>query len=180
MAWTPPIDWQAGAIVTASQLNTELRDHLNYLKGFADNVTNNTTAETGDDTQFYLLRDAGFRKAYEAGVTGDAFPSVAIQAGGRMQWSPGTGDYDTYLERTGIGDLTLGVMGGVGAARLVVQQIGLLDATGFMDFKARSGGAPGVADTTNTPRVYADVSGGKARLMVRFNTGASQVIATEP
>lgn len=33
MAWTTPDDWKTGQVVSASDLNTHLRDNLNYLKG---------------------------------------------------------------------------------------------------------------------------------------------------
>ena len=42
MAWTSPRTWQTGQLVTASNLNTDLRDNLNYLY----NRTNLDTAVT--------------------------------------------------------------------------------------------------------------------------------------
>lgn len=35
MAWTTPADWETGQVVSASDLNTHLRDNLKYLKGRA-------------------------------------------------------------------------------------------------------------------------------------------------
>ena len=33
MAWTTPSDWTTGQVVSASNLNTQVRDNLKYLKG---------------------------------------------------------------------------------------------------------------------------------------------------
>lgn len=35
MAWTTPSDWTTGQVVSASNLNTQVRDNLKYLKGRA-------------------------------------------------------------------------------------------------------------------------------------------------
>jgi len=60
----------------------------------------------------------------------------------------------------------------VGAAGIV--SIG----TGFEEFTERADPAAGAV---NTARLYAKDNGaGKTQLVVRFNTGAVQVIATEP
>ena len=39
MAWTTPLTWAVGQLVTASQMNTHVRDNLNYLKGAAGTIT---------------------------------------------------------------------------------------------------------------------------------------------
>lgn len=39
MAWTAPKTWVVGAVLTAADLNTHLRDNLAYLKGGAGTVT---------------------------------------------------------------------------------------------------------------------------------------------
>lgn len=38
MAWTSPSTWADGAVVSAAQLNTQLRDNLTYLKTASDNA----------------------------------------------------------------------------------------------------------------------------------------------
>jgi hypothetical protein len=52
MAWTSPMTWVANAILTAAQMNTYIRDNLNYLKGVAGTVSIDSgitlaTADTG-------------------------------------------------------------------------------------------------------------------------------------
>lgn len=37
MAWTTPATWTVGSLVTADQLNTQLRDNLTFLKLLVDN-----------------------------------------------------------------------------------------------------------------------------------------------
>lgn len=37
MAWTTPTTWTVGALVTADQLNVQLRDNLTFLKILVDN-----------------------------------------------------------------------------------------------------------------------------------------------
>ena len=44
--WTTPITFTASTL-TAAQMNAEVRDHLNFVKGALDLLTNSTTADTG-------------------------------------------------------------------------------------------------------------------------------------
>jgi hypothetical protein len=44
MAWTPPRTWTTSQLVTAADLNTDLRDNLNYLY---DRANTDTAAVTG-------------------------------------------------------------------------------------------------------------------------------------
>ena len=54
MAWTSPTTWSVGAVVTASQLNTQIRDNLRYLKGLdgAVQIENTLQPGYGFNTQF--------------------------------------------------------------------------------------------------------------------------------
>lgn len=51
-AWTAPITWTVGELVTANQLNEQIRDNLDYLKAMpkdlykADEASNYTTSST--------------------------------------------------------------------------------------------------------------------------------------
>lgn len=49
--WTAPITWSVGQTVTKAQMDAEIRDHLNWLKGFVDQATNSTGTDTGPPTQ---------------------------------------------------------------------------------------------------------------------------------
>jgi len=37
MAWTTPVTWAIGQLVTASDMNAQVRDNLNHLKVLVDN-----------------------------------------------------------------------------------------------------------------------------------------------
>ncbi|HEY6382039.1 MAG TPA: hypothetical protein VIY07_09570, partial [Pseudolabrys sp.] len=63
-------------------------------------------------------------------------------------------------------------------ARMRVGYFGNIDNSGYSQFTEMADPAAGAA---NTARFYArDNGAGKTQLVVRFNTGAVQVIATEP
>lgn len=49
MAWTAPASWSSGEIVTASKMNTHVRDNLNALKDYVD-VFDATSVGLADDT----------------------------------------------------------------------------------------------------------------------------------
>ncbi len=57
MAWTNPFTWVAGQTVTDTQLNTHIRDNLNFLKDGVDHLagfafsTGQSNAGGGGDTQ---------------------------------------------------------------------------------------------------------------------------------
>ncbi len=48
MAWTAPATWSVSEIVTASKMNTHIKDNLRYLKGLDGAVTieNDLTVQT--------------------------------------------------------------------------------------------------------------------------------------
>lgn len=47
MAWVSPRTWVASAILTAAQLNTDVRDNLNYLKGLLDGTGSDAVTVPG-------------------------------------------------------------------------------------------------------------------------------------
>ena len=55
----------------------------------------------------------------------------------------------------------------------------ILGTSTTMDISGTTAGTP-TAPAANSCRLYVDVSGGKNRLMARFDTGTSLIIATEP
>jgi hypothetical protein len=66
MAWTSPATWNAGAILTAAQLNTQLRDNLAYLKGSAGTIAfdsgatfASTITATGTNGDAIVARSGG-------------------------------------------------------------------------------------------------------------------------
>jgi hypothetical protein len=60
MAWTAPRTWVTGEVVTASQMNTHLRDNLNSTlhrlayKASDESVTSNTTVQDDNDLLFAI------------------------------------------------------------------------------------------------------------------------------
>lgn len=104
--WTAPITWVNGA-VTASQFNTEIRDHLLFLKGALDLITNSTTADTGDSVQLRLQRAAATDATFIAQVTGDVQGRWAVLANGRQEWGTGAATRDIRIFRNAAGQLLL-------------------------------------------------------------------------
>lgn len=99
-SWTSPITWSSGSVVTASQMNTEIRDHLNFLKGALDVLTNSTTADTGTGMSIVLTLAGSANTAFNSRVSGDTDPRFNMTAAGGMGWGDGTGGADTNLYRS--------------------------------------------------------------------------------
>lgn len=49
MAWTTPKTWQNNVLITEDDLNTHVRDNLDYLKSRVDNVTDSNLVNLGAD-----------------------------------------------------------------------------------------------------------------------------------
>ena len=99
-AWITPRTWTS-TVVTAADLNGEIRDHLNWLKGFADLITTSTASDTGTATYLDIRRTVFSDSAYRALVSGDTVARLTIRADGRLAWSSGAASADAFLERTG-------------------------------------------------------------------------------
>jgi len=59
--WTPPLTWTADQLVTAGQLNQQIRDNLDFLRTppltrFTDTLSGSTTSETFVDAHPSLRR----------------------------------------------------------------------------------------------------------------------------
>ena len=102
-------------------MNTEVRDHLLYLKGFADLITASSTADTGTATALVIKRAAISDTGYEAWITGDSVKRWSVLANGDTWWGPGgAGVQDVYLGRDANGGLS--VIGRLGKSRSVSTQ----------------------------------------------------------
>lgn len=105
--WTAPITWTNGA-VTAGTMNTEVRDHLSFLKGALDLLTASTTADTGTATYIDVRRTNSTDQAFRSGVSGAANPEFQIDRNGKMGWGAGGGSgLDTFLARAAANVLEL-------------------------------------------------------------------------
>lgn len=83
-------------------------------------------------------------------------------------------DRNTGIYRAGADQLGFAVNGVIGAT---LSESAFTLSTKYVDVAEIS---PPSAPAANTARLYVDDSGGKTRLIVRFPTGAVQVLATEP
>ena len=107
-------------------------------------------------------------------ITGDTVARFAIQSDGELQWGPGGGAArDTTLERITANQLVLGTG----------DSLTIGDAThaggNYIQFFEQTADPP--AAPANGARLFAKDNGaGKTQLVVRFATGAVQVIVTEP
>ena len=91
------------------------------------------------------------------GTTATAVHQYTIYANGKMEWGNGTLTRDTNLYR---------------------QSAGILKTDGYIQLQENTDPS---APTSNNAILYSrDNGGGKTQLVVRFPTGAVQVIATEP
>lgn len=61
MAWTNPKTWTVGAILSASDLNTHVRDNLNELKNPPTKTVEPTTARTTTSTSFVTVDGTFFK-----------------------------------------------------------------------------------------------------------------------
>ena len=184
--WTTPATWVNGA-VTAAQMNAEIRDHANWLKGAIDLITGSTASDVGVTTKLAITRADVADDAFTAKQTGDAVNRILIGAGGRITWQNGadtSGKVELYKNGADIlrtddsleaNDLTTDqgvvILGTSGQALL-------LDGGGGIEMVERTApAAPG----GNRVTIYAEDNGaGKTRLMCKFNTGAAQQIAIMP
>jgi hypothetical protein len=119
--WTTPITFTSGSVLTAAQMNTELRDHVNFLKGALDLITNSTTADTGNTMLVSMRRGATTDISLQATVTGDTAGRVNMYAGGHFKWSDGTASHDLMQERGGIGQAKFSANGTANASIVRVE-----------------------------------------------------------
>src|SRR5688500_5124014 len=97
--WSTPITWVNGA-VTAAQMNS-LRDNLVWLKGFGDNITAGTAADSGSTTYLNIRRAAVGDTVFQAGVPADTLGRIVITADGKIAWGDGgAAPTDTALRRS--------------------------------------------------------------------------------
>jgi len=108
--WVTPRTWTS-TVVTAADMNAETRDHLLWLKGFADLITAASAADTGSATYLKILRGASSLTAYASGAAADTFNRFQVTAAGKMTWGSGTATGDVTIERLAAN--RLGVKSGV-------------------------------------------------------------------
>lgn len=119
MAWTAPATWSVAEVVTASKMNTHIKDNLRYLKGLDgaviiqdDMSINTTTAPNGplmvvDGSRTNADANSGvggFRLATGTGASTDESLIFGVLNGG-YSWiqavKPGTANRDLALNASG-------------------------------------------------------------------------------
>ena len=152
--WTTPATWVNGA-VTATQMNTEIRDHLNFLKGALDLITNSTTADTGVGTRISLKRNATTDAAFEARLNADTDMRVQIDTGGAFKYGTGTSVPAIYFQGNNGGLQIERVANMVALTKLFTKAGAINDTDIPASWAGASTGLVGV-DTTNS-RLYVRV-----------------------
>ena len=168
--WTSPITFTSTTL-TAAQMNTEVRDHLNFLKGALDLLTNSTTADTGNTMAVVVKAATAGSGALAAQVTTDANNRWWIGGDGKTEWGSGAASRDTNLYRSAADTLA------TDDSLLIGSYISVAASGSVLIAEVAS--APGVI--ANTARVYAiDNGAGKTKLMCQFGSGVAQQLAIEP
>lgn len=96
--WTTPVTWTNGA-VSAATMNTEVRDHLNFLKGSLDLISNSTTADTGTAMFLRVVRGSATDQGLDVQITGDTQPRIRIAADRIAFGAGGASATDMTLQR---------------------------------------------------------------------------------
>lgn len=152
--WTTPTTWVNGA-VTAAQMNTEVRDHFNWLKNALDLITGSTAADTGVTTNLGIIRAGGSDTILEGRVSGDANYRIGLRAGSGVLMGDGTASPNVVMSFSG-GVLNLDRMAVAGSLLKLYTKSGAIgdgDIPGY--FTGAATGSIGV-DTTNS-RLYVRV-----------------------
>lgn len=190
-------------------MNTETRDHLNFLKGSLDLISNSTTADTGNTMALYIKRALSTDTAYSAAVTADTTARLALDAAGKMSWGSGAAAADVTLARSAALNLKVSSTGATGliidstgtsqapflklqeannAGTFTLSEPDILNVDGIDSVALNSAasiqfmeraGVPG-APAADRAKLYAiDNGAGKTQLVVLFATGTAIVLATQ-
>lgn len=187
--WNTPITWANGGL-TAANLNT-VRDNLIWLKAFADLITGATADDEGNTTRIQITRATTALAALSTRVAGDTTDRLLINAEGYLIWGDGAGVADFSLGRLSAkvlylddAQLRISRVTPANPAFLIrddadTQTLFNITGDGIVEFDEQATGpaAPG----SNKARLFArDNGAGKTQLVAQFNTGAVQVLATQP
>lgn len=158
-AWIAPATWANGSF-TAAFANAEVRDHLVWLKAFADLITGSTAADSGSATQIGIIRASGSASAFGSRISGDTQPRYNIDADGTLEWGGGSSAADVRFSRTGVRQFTFEGVGGIGQLEFLVNSpsaAGLASQT--IAVNVPDGANPGVriaigTDALSNPELY--------------------------
>lgn len=191
--WVVPRTWGAGSVLTASDLDAEVRDPLTWLKSALDNITDSTASDVPENHTYLNIvnDDAGLAGPMIKGWReGDFGPSFTITTNGWMEWGSGDPDepMDVSIRREEARILALldsqfriyrddndnpalsARITGEGFARASIH-------AGF--FELLQGSKP-PQPSTDRVRIYARDSGGKTQLVAQFDDDSLAEIAIQP
>ena len=114
MAWTAPMTWSTGPIVTAAHLNEQIRDNVTYLKAETDRIDNITSDDVAASRNINITYQNTASSIRFAMVTvkftasdGDTAnikigstspPATSIALAGHTGWA--SGSFETYIPLT--------------------------------------------------------------------------------
>lgn len=177
-----PKTWTSGEVPTASSMNSGIRDPINRLNGFADNITNSTAADSGTATYLEITRPAVFGTVLEGWVSGESFPRVQLTAGS-LYFGNGeeTANHALEYDDTIPGIKTLGIFQ---TRDLYVSEGPILfrdtpdDAATNQYIEFPSQLAP-PTPSMGRVRIFAGLSNGVLRVLARFPNGTTRIMASE-
>lgn len=177
--WTTPATWANGA-VTATQMNTEIRDHLNWLKGALDLITGSSASDTGTGTRLAVTRAAGTDHVLTGKVSGDAGNRVEIDADGSINLGPAAGPTAKIKAGTNAGDIDITAISGAQQMNMDRLHINGGASGGYIEMVERNS-PPATPSGPNTCVIYCEDNGsGKTRLVVKWGAGTTTVFALQP
>jgi hypothetical protein len=177
--WTTPATWSNGA-VTATQMNTEIRDHLNWLKGALDLITGSSASDTGTATRLAITRTAGTDNVLTGKVSGDAANRVEIWADGSINLGPASGPTAKIKAGTNAGDIDITAISGAQQLNLDRLHINGGSSGGYIEWVERTT-PPGTPSGVNQAVMYCEDNGsGKTRIVIKWGAGTTTVLATQP
>lgn len=121
----------------------------------------------------------------QLGTNGAANPQLKIDAAGTHYWGDGSAAQDTNLYRGGANQLKTDDDFMVGNSKILLDADGFINVNGiqgdgYVQFTNEQSSDPN-APAADAARLFIKDNGaGKTQLAVRFNTGATQIIATQP
>lgn len=178
-----------GFLNTFKITDTDLVDVTGYIETYQDNFAVKASGAVPWQT-LIRRRESKFTVERKMPALTDVFLSATVEGETAERWrlqgdilyaGPGTGGVDTGLYRLAAAfwQMTGGL--GLGGNLAVGTYASLAGTAGAGFLEAVEQSADPAAPAVNTGRLFFKDSGaGKTQLCVRFNTGATQVIASEP
>lgn len=147
----------------------------------SDTVSGGSVWIMDKDAAMAMSRAAAGDIAFSAQVAGDTQPRFYLRADGDMRFGDGASAPDVRLYRSAVDTLRTNDSFTIDQVLTVAKSVinTAADGTGYIEMREQS--ADPAAPVANQARIFfRDNGSGKTQLCVRFNTGAIQVLATEP